>query len=43
MCRLRERVQREMGDKFDLARYHEAVLDLGTVPVKYLPEFVASG
>jgi uncharacterized protein (DUF885 family) len=29
-----------MGDQFDLARYHEAVLDLGSVPVKYLPELV---
>jgi uncharacterized protein (DUF885 family) len=40
MCRLREKIQSEMGDKFDLARYHEAVLDLGSVPVKYLPELV---
>ena len=40
MCRLRESMQTEMGDKFDLARYHEAVLDLGSVPVKYLPELV---
>jgi len=40
MCRLRESIQNEMGDKFDLARYHEAVLELGSVPVKYLPELV---
>jgi uncharacterized protein (DUF885 family) len=40
MCRLRASIQTEMGDKFDLARYHEAVLDLGSVPVKYLPELV---
>jgi uncharacterized protein (DUF885 family) len=40
MCRLRESIQREQGDKFDLARYHEAVLELGSVPVKYLPELV---
>ncbi len=40
MCRLRESIQTEMGDRFDLARYHEAVLDLGSVPVKYLPELV---
>ncbi len=40
MCRLREGIQTEMGDRFDLARYHEAVLDLGSVPVKYLPELV---
>jgi uncharacterized protein (DUF885 family) len=40
MCRLRASVQAEMGEKFDLARYHEAVLELGSVPVKYLPELV---
>jgi uncharacterized protein (DUF885 family) len=40
MCRLRASIQTEMGDKFDLARYHEAVLELGSVPVKYLPELV---
>ena len=40
MCRLRESIQTEMGDQFDLARYHEAVLDQGSVPVKYLPELV---
>jgi uncharacterized protein (DUF885 family) len=38
--RLRQDVQREMGDKFELGRYHEAVLDHGTLPVKYLPELV---
>jgi hypothetical protein len=38
--RLRQAVQREMGDKFDLGRYHEAVLANGTPPVKYLPELV---
>lgn len=38
--RLRRDIQREMGDKFDLGRYHEAVLDHGTLPVKYLPELV---
>ena len=36
--RLRQQVQRELGDKFDLGRFHEAVLDHGTLPVKYLPE-----
>jgi uncharacterized protein (DUF885 family) len=36
--RLRRTVQREEGDQFDLGRFHEAVLDSGTVPVKYLPE-----
>jgi uncharacterized protein (DUF885 family) len=29
-----------MGDKFDLARYHEAVLVNGSIPPKYLPELV---
>jgi uncharacterized protein (DUF885 family) len=38
--RLRQQVERELGDKFQLGRYHEAVLDPGAVPVKYLPELV---
>ncbi len=38
--RLRQAVQRERGDAFDLGRYHEAVLAPGPVPVKYLPELV---
>ncbi len=38
--RLRQQVEREMGDKFELGRFHEAVLDHGTLPVKYLPELV---
>ena len=38
--RLREQVQREMGNAFDLGRFHEAILELGAVPVKYLPELV---
>jgi uncharacterized protein (DUF885 family) len=38
--RLRQRIQREMGQRFDLERYHEAVLSHGTIPVKYLPELV---
>jgi uncharacterized protein (DUF885 family) len=38
--RLRQQVQREMGERFDLARFHEAVLEPGAVPVKYLPELV---
>ena len=38
--RLRQQIEREMGDKFQLGRYHEAVLDPGAVPVKYLPELV---
>jgi uncharacterized protein (DUF885 family) len=38
--RLRQQIQRELGDKFELGRYHEAVLEPGAVPVKYLPELV---
>lgn len=40
MYRLRQAVQRELGDKFELGRYHEAVLAPGPVPVKYLPGLV---
>ncbi len=38
--RLRRAVEREEGPAFDLGRFHEAVLDNGTPPVKYLPELV---
>jgi uncharacterized protein (DUF885 family) len=38
--RLRQQIERELGDRFDLGRYHEAVLDHGTLPVKYLPQLV---
>ena len=38
--RLRQQIERELGKNFDLARYHEAVLNQGAVPVKYLPELV---
>src|SRR5262249_17698135 len=38
--RLRQGVEREQGGKFELGRFHEAVLDHGTLPVKYLPELV---
>ncbi|WP_169977128.1 DUF885 domain-containing protein [Tautonia rosea] len=38
--RLRQDIQREQGDAFDLARFHEATLSHGTLPVKYLPELV---
>jgi uncharacterized protein (DUF885 family) len=40
MYRLRQQVQRELGGRFQAGRYHEAVLDHGPVPVKYLPELV---
>ena len=38
--RLHQAIEREMGDQFSLAKYHEAVLDQGSVPVKYLPDLV---
>ncbi|MDA1232440.1 MAG: DUF885 domain-containing protein, partial [Planctomycetota bacterium] len=38
--RLRQQVQRELADQFELGRFHEAVLDHGSVPMKYLPELV---
>jgi uncharacterized protein (DUF885 family) len=38
--RLRQQVEREQGERFELGRFHEAVLDHGTLPVKYLPELV---
>ena len=38
--RLRQEIQREQGEAFDLGRYHEAVLSCGSVPVKHLPTLV---
>jgi uncharacterized protein (DUF885 family) len=38
--RLRQQVQRELGDKFVLGRYHDAVLANGSIPLKFLPELV---
>lgn len=38
--RLRQAVQRELGNRFNLGRFHEAVLNEGSIPVKYLPELV---
>lgn len=38
--RLRQQIEREMGDQFDMGRYHEAVIEHGSIPVKYLPELV---
>jgi hypothetical protein len=40
--RLRQQVQREQGDGFDLSNYHEAVLSHGTLPVRYLPELLGA-
>ena len=34
--RLRQAVEREMKDQFDLGRFHEAVLDHGSIPVRVL-------
>jgi uncharacterized protein (DUF885 family) len=36
--RLRRSVQSELGERFELGRFHEAALDHGSIPVKYLPE-----
>jgi uncharacterized protein (DUF885 family) len=36
--RLRRDVQNELGERFDLGRFHEAAPDHGSLPVKYLPE-----
>lgn len=38
--KLHQTIERELGDKFSLARYHEAVLANGSIPPKYLPELV---
>lgn len=38
--RLREEMQRTLGDKFSLGRYHESVLSHGSVPMKYLSALV---
>jgi uncharacterized protein (DUF885 family) len=40
MYQLRQQIQRELGEKFNLGRYHEAVLAEGAVPVKFLPALV---
>jgi uncharacterized protein (DUF885 family) len=38
--RLRQAIQRELGERFNLAQYHAAVLGPAAVPVKFLPELV---
>ncbi|HEY4259751.1 MAG TPA: DUF885 domain-containing protein, partial [Schlesneria sp.] len=38
--KLRQQIQREQGSEFNLGRYHEAVMQQASVPVKYLPELV---
>ena len=37
---LHQQIERELGGKFELRRYHDAVLSPGSIPVKYLPEIV---
>ncbi len=38
--RLHQQLERELGDQFNLSRYHEAVLSTASVPPKFLPELV---
>ncbi|MEY4918498.1 MAG: hypothetical protein RL616_2411, partial [Verrucomicrobiota bacterium] len=38
--RLHQQMERELGDGFNLSRYHEAVLSTASVPPKFLPELV---
>ena len=38
--RLHQQIERALGDKFNLADYHRAVIAHGSIPVKYLPELV---
>ena len=40
---LRQAVQRRDGERFDLGKFHEAVLGHGTISVKYLPELFGIG
>jgi uncharacterized protein (DUF885 family) len=37
---LRENTQKRLGGRFDLKRYHHALLEFGSVPVKHLPELI---
>jgi uncharacterized protein (DUF885 family) len=39
-ARLRQHVQREQGDAFSLRRFHQALLEAGSVPVRFLSECV---
>ncbi len=38
--KLRQEIQRELGDAFDLGAFHEALLNEGSIPVKYLPKLI---
>ena len=37
---LHQQIERELGGRFNLGRYHDAVLSPGSIPVKYLAEIV---
>jgi uncharacterized protein (DUF885 family) len=37
---LREEIKKEMGDKFDLKKFHETFLSYGSAPVKYIKELM---
>ena len=40
LMHLRQQVQREQGSAFDLGRFHQAILEEGSVPVRFLLERV---
>jgi uncharacterized protein (DUF885 family) len=40
--RLRRLMQAQLGERFELGRFHEAALSHGTLPVGFLPELVTS-
>ena len=37
-CDLRERMERELGDAFDLKRFHAAALEFGAIPLDILED-----
>ncbi len=41
--RLRQQIQRELGDAFNLGRYHEAVLENGSIRWSFFRSWFASG
>jgi uncharacterized protein (DUF885 family) len=40
--KLRRTIQKELGNQFELGRYHEVVMEQSSIPVKYLPELVGA-
>ena len=38
--RMHQMMEKELGDQFELGRFHEAEIAFGSIPVKYLPELV---